>query len=57
MARTLPDGCPSKHRGFTDIGLCHQRHVPQQPLIPASQGCPRVLRETDRRPQEKHTRA
>lgn len=29
MARTLPDRCPSKHLGFTDIGLCHQRHVPQ----------------------------
>ncbi len=30
MARTLPDRCPSKHPGFTGIGLRHQRPVPQQ---------------------------
>ncbi|MFG2661893.1 hypothetical protein [Streptomyces sp. NPDC048425] len=27
MARTLPDRCPSKHLGFTGIGLWHQRAV------------------------------
>lgn len=33
MARTLPDRCPAKHLGFTDVGLCHQRHVRQQLVL------------------------
>jgi hypothetical protein len=30
MTRTLPDRCPPRHLGFTSLGPCPQRHVPQQ---------------------------